>query len=507
MSPDNWSDWWRKRRAGLTAFGGIAVFFSLFFARVFINHRFIITGDAFYYTYPLRTVAWNMIRSGSAPLWTPLLLSGYPLISVPLLAVGYPVTWTHLFLPGHWAEQIYALAPFLLSPLTTYAYAREIGRSRLASVFAGLSFGYGGMMCGILANSGMLTNGFIWCPLLLLFIERARKRSFAHCLLWATVAYSMSVLAGHGQSYVYSGVLGLAYGLFTSLHLASVARDDQAWWRGGPHWRPLMVAVGAILLSGAVAAFQLFETVRVARLSVRSALSYEVFSEGSFTLREAFLSLGAQLYHYIDTGTYVTPLALVLAVVALGFAIRHGVIDARIWFWAGVAVVAFLMLLGSNTPLNRLLHNVPVINMFRVPSRHTFEWTLAISILAAFGWDATASLLKNQRERASRMEIGIVLGLLALTAAVGVFWWRAIVQWPEPHPTIYTALPERSYWLWKLAFTALLFVLAWRSFRIATKRSRQIMLIAVIGLACFVEANATVTCWWAGFVSLPAQRF
>src|SRR5882672_8155115 len=307
MSRNNLSEWWRARRADVLTLSCAVLFFVAFFPLSLAGRRFIITGDNFYYTYPLRTVAWEMIRNGQLPLWTPLILSGYPLLSVALLAMGYPLTWGHLFLPGHWAEQVYALAPFLLSPVFTYAYAREIGRSRLASLLAGLSFGYGGMMCGILANSGMLTNGLMWAPLVLLFIDRARRRSLAHCLLGATLAYVPSVLAGHGQSYVYAGLLGLAYGLFTSLALdAEGRRAPERHGRAWAHWQPLAVAAGAPVLSAGVAAFQLLETLRAARRSVRSALTYEVFSEGSFTLREALLSLGAQIYHYIDTGTYVT---------------------------------------------------------------------------------------------------------------------------------------------------------------------------------------------------------
>ncbi|MFL6211178.1 MAG: hypothetical protein ACJ74W_20180 [Pyrinomonadaceae bacterium] len=511
MRLNNRHGWWRRRRADVAICAGVSTFCALFFARVLLGHRFIITGDSFYYTYPLRTVAWAMIRQGQLPLWTPLFLSGYPLASVAMLTVGYPLTWGHLFLPGHWAEQLYVLAPFLLSPLMTYAYAREVGRSRLAALLAGLSFGYGGMMCGIIANSGMLTNTMMWTPLVLLFIDRARRRPFAYSLLCATAAYAPAVLAGHGQSYVYAGMLALAYGLFMSLvSVATARRAGAKSWRVWAHWRPFIVAVGALALSAGVAAFQVLETLRAARRSVRSVLTYEIFSEGSFTLREAVLSIGAQLYHYVDTGTYVTPLALVLAIVAIVWAARRRIDDTRIWFWLAVAIVAFVLLLGESTPVNQLVYRLPVINKFRVPSRHTFEWTLALSILAAYGWDAVADYYKRwhaQQQQQGRRLTLIATLLLGATIIVGALWWRAVVQPPQPNPSIYTGLPERAYWLWKLAFTALTLALAWCGFRLAAPRLRAVILVAAIALACFVEANATTACWWAGFLSLPAERF
>ncbi len=509
MRLNNWPEWWRRRRADVAALASLGLFFVTFFPQVIFGYRFIIEGDAFYYSYPLRTIAWEMIKHGWLPLWTPYVLSGYPLLSMEQLAVGYPLTWGYLFLPGHWAEQVYVLAPFLLSPIFTYAYAREVGRSRLASLLAGLSFGYGGMMCSAIANSGMLTNSLMWAPLVLLFIDRARTRSFAHCLFWATLAYAMSVLAGHGQSFVYVGALAVAYGLFVSLAL-NFDQHDRRSWRTWTRWRPLLVALGASLLAAGVAAFQLLETLRAARRSIRSTLSYQTFGEGSFQPREALLSIGATLYHYVDTGTYVAPLALLLAVCALVCAGRGRTRDARLWFWLVVAVCAFLLTLGTNTPLYRLVYHVPVVNSFRVPSRHTFEWSLAVSLLAAYGWDTVADHFARGRStgtRALRLDLLVALALLAAGVTVGALWWRATSIPPTPNASIYTGLSERAYWLWKLAFTCIVFALAWCCFRQPAPRLRTTLLAATLMLACFVEPAVTVSCWWARLLSLPASRF
>src|SRR2546423_13922120 len=156
MKKNQWHEWWRRRRADVGAASCIALFFVCFFPHVLFGKRFIIAGDAYYYSYPLRTVAWRMIRAGQWPLWTPHMLSGYPLLSMSQVAIGYPLTWGYLFLSGPWAEQLYVLAPFLLSPIFTYAYAREVGRSRLASLLAGLAFAYGGLFLGAIVHSDIV---------------------------------------------------------------------------------------------------------------------------------------------------------------------------------------------------------------------------------------------------------------------------------------------------------------------------------------------------------------
>ncbi len=509
MRLNNWHKWWHRRRADAAVFGVIVLFFSLFFLWPLIGDRYVIAGDALYYSYPLRTAAWQMIRHGQLPLWTPYVLSGYPLLSMAQVAISYPLTWGYLLLPGLWAEQLYVLAPFLLAPVFTYAYARELGRSRLAALLASLSFGYGGMMCSFIANSGMLTNGLMWAPLVLLFIDRARTRAFAPCLLGATLTYALSVLAGHGQSYVYVGTLAVAYGLFLTLVSVGAARRDKTArraWLAWAHWRPLFVALGALLLAAGVAAFQLLETLRAARRSVRSALSYTTFGEGSFTLREALLSIGAPLYHYVDTSAYLAPLALVCAGVAICGAVSGRVRDARLWFWVVVAVVAFALILGSNTPFYKFVYHVPVLNQFRVPSRHTFEWTLAGSLLAAYGWDLLAARL----QRSARGGVSywlVALALAGLCVGVGVLWWRATQLRPEPNPNIYTYLAEPTYWRWKIAFTALVLALAWWVARLARTRWRTGALVFVLAMACCVEQYATISCWWGGLLSLPPAHF
>src|SRR5262245_16622402 len=156
--------------------GVIAIAFLIFFAWVIFRQQLLLGGDAFFYSYPLRSVAWASIRNGELPLWTPHILSGYPLLSMAQLALGYPLTWTYLVLPGYIAEHLYVLAPFLLAPSFTYAYARSLGRSPFASLLAALSFGYGGAMIGLVGVVGLVANSFMWLPLVLIAIDRSRTK-------------------------------------------------------------------------------------------------------------------------------------------------------------------------------------------------------------------------------------------------------------------------------------------------------------------------------------------
>ena len=522
----------RAGRGDLFVVAVALAFFVCFFGWIVFGGGFIIGGDAFVETHPLRAVFWGALRRGELMLWTPHIFSGYPLLSIAQLSVGYPLTWGYLFLPSHVAEEIYVLAPFLLAPIFTYAYAREINLSRTASLLAGLSYGYGGMTTIANGVIGLPTNGLMWLPLVLVALERARRRrdgegggEFLRPLIFATLAFSMSVLNGHGQSFAYVGALAAAYALFLSF--VAFEGDERrapdgrghSWWK---RLRPLAVCLCAFALSAGVAAFQILETLRVVRRSTRRALPYETFTEGSFTLRQATLSFVSPLYNFIDVTAYVSPLAFLLALLAVACALRNrrrlggdvaaAASSARIYFWFGVALVAFVLMLGSNTPFYRLVYYAPLLNRFRVPSRHAFEWAFALSILAACGWDQAARMLSSRplasgtvrRERLTRYA---ALALMLLSTLVGAYWfWSAAPTLDTQGMTKLTTLAESRYVAFKATFTAFTLLLFWLAWRVTGDVWRKALLLSVVLLVSFIEPYIIVTRWWSHFVK-PASRF
>jgi hypothetical protein len=493
----------------VAALAALGLFFIAFFPQALFGGKYLLAGDPLFYSYPMHVVAWRMLRQGILPLWSPYTLSGYPLLSMTQLGLGYPLTWGHLFLPGHVAEQVYVLAPFLLVPVFTYLYVRELGRSPLAALLAGLSFGYGGMMASPLGNSGMMTNAVAWLPLFLLAIERARTRRFVPALLLATGAYAMSVLNGFGQGFVYVGLLAVAYAVFVVL---TTQRSDgthslRARLANIQQWRPVLVACGAGLLAAGVAAFQILETARVVRRSVRRTLSYELFTQGSFTPADLWRSFTTPLFYVVDMDAYAPPLAVALALIAVyAHARRRTARDPRVFFWCAVAVLACVLMMGASTPFYRFVYHVPVVNLFRVPSRHAFEWTFAVSILAAYGWDVTAAWLRGRRAaHTSATARALALVLLALSIIVGVLWWLKVAKLPYAGTGAGPA-PATIYLLWKGVFVLLTLAALWRASLVAQPRWRYGLLLASVSVLCYVEPSAIIARWWGGG-GFVASRF
>lgn len=483
---------WNRNELGVFAI--VALFFAALFYRALFFGDFLLANDPMMYSYPLRRLAMEMLLQGQLPLWTPNVLSGYPLLSMAQLGLGYPITWLYLILPDHWAEQIYVLLPYLLAPLFMYSYAREVRRSRQAALLAGLSFAYGGLMLSPLGLNGLLSNAMMWTPLMLIGVERARNRPFLRALLLPAAAYSMSVLTGIGQGFVYVGLLAIVYAFFICL----LAKDATPWKRV----RPIAVVLASILIAAGVSAFQILETMRAAQLSVRAKLSYAHFSEGSFPFSLAWRSIFDPIHFVGDVSTYVAPLTLLLALVGIATALRKDMRDARIFFWVFVAATAFVLTLGANTPLYKLVHRIPAINSFRVPPRHSFEWTFALSMLAAYGWDGIQTALRNRTigpvEWLNRALAGVFLLCAAAAAAI---WRKKLKVAPDAVPDLHA-----DYLQWKIFFLVLLVISLIFCWRIVHNAWRTGFAVLAISLACFIEPSIGLN-RWAGLFPERAERF
>ena len=498
----------------------IIFFFTVFFWPAIFSDMCFVSGDALVYSYPMRQVAWQMIRGGALPLWTPHILSGYPLLSMAQLGLGYPLTWGYLFLPGHIAEEIYVLAPYLLTPIFVYAYLRTVDCSRMAALLAGLSFTYGGMMVSGLGQTAMFTNAVMWLPLMLIAIERVRGGRFPLCLAGAGAAYAMSVLTGLGQGFLYAGLIAVGYGAFLSLFVVLRRGGSDQWPRrfrlgeGLQTMKPLIVSLGGIALGAGVAAFQIFETMQAQRLSIRRALPYEIFSAASFAPLKVWQSFINPIHHFNYEATpYVALLTAVFALAAVVAALRSPRQYLRVYFWLLVAALGLLLMMGDHTPLYRLAYRIPGINLFRNPWRHAFEWTLAVSMLAAFGWDAAARFFTRATngkdvKTAWRWRNNLIGALLfaVCVAAAGALIWRAnypvragLTFWPDGLGN--TALPGA-----KLAYTLLLLATVWWGWRKMDGAGRSALLATAIVLACFWEQYLMTPGWWRR-QNKPASHF
>src|SRR5262249_49925469 len=106
-----------------------------------------------------------------------------------------------------------------------------------------------------------------------------------------------------------------------------------------------------------------------------------------------------------------------------------------IWFWGGCAAVAAFLALGSHMPfsIHKLLHHVPVYNLFRASGRHLLEFDFACGALAGLGVTWISENKGELVRRAVRRGVG-VMALIVVVAAIAYGWFADYFVTNLPFP-------------------------------------------------------------------------
>jgi hypothetical protein len=155
--------------------------------------------------YDVQARAWHR---GVVPLWDPHQWCGQPLAGQMQPGAVFPLNWPLFWAPlkaGHLNLDFFHwhfVLMHLLAAIFMYAYCRELGRSRFASVLAGAAFSLGGYFAT--TSWPQMMNGALWTPLIFLFYRRAGRaargvEATAHAACCGT-SLGMALLAGHHQA-------------------------------------------------------------------------------------------------------------------------------------------------------------------------------------------------------------------------------------------------------------------------------------------------------------------
>src|SRR4029453_9266860 len=106
--------------------------------------------------------------------------------------------------------------------------------------------------------------------------------------------------------------------------------------------------------------------------------------------------------------------------------------NKQVWFWALVAVVSFLLVVGDTTTLYTWLYRVPVFNLFRGPARNWFQFDFALAVLSSFGIECFVNNKKGISENVRKWTLylaGVCLLIIGLSFVV----FRIIRNLPIKH--------------------------------------------------------------------------
>ncbi len=365
--------------AFVLASGFYALFYSVFFIQSLRSTSYIAPSDS---------LDFGMSTFIAEPaLWTDGMYSGYPVAADPQTLTWYPIL--RLFQALHFPWNAFMIAAYVIASAACFLLVRRVTGSTLAGVFAGLVYGFSGVMLAHIAHFNQI-HAAAWMPLVpygLYLIRTGQRRSG---MLAAAVGYSLMWLAGHPQVAVYTFYMSVAlvYGWHVIDRPERGVAIDRARW-------------SAIALAGGIglAAVVLVPMLELSALSRRGAGRWDLYIQGALPPRQLlslifpfgfggfFTASEIRVPYFgenspVQTTSYIGLLPLGLAAFAM---LRASPIrkEARLWMLLGVVIL--LLCLGPATPLGWLFFYVPGYASFQLPARQLFLFTLCAAVASGLG--------------------------------------------------------------------------------------------------------------------------
>jgi len=348
---------------GLLASAVALAFFSTF------DEPFALRGDNKFVHFPMKLEAWRQWASGTLPVWTNGLWSGFPLLG--------DATTGAFYLP-------HALA-FLVTPdphLRAFdvASALHVGWLAAGCVLLLRRLGCGDAAATLAAVLSLLVShvlgwttylpGFsalAWWPWVLVGADRlarARARVPREVVL-ASLPLGAQVLAGYPETAMYAGCTAVAWILLTPSDLPETGRLLRCVALGG----------AATLLAGP-------QLVPGAYATLDSTRAFDQGARGLLSLQGGWLDVvdpgvGRRQPAVLSPFLGLATLALA-AVAVLARAPRSGLL-------ASISLLAAAAALGDRTPVYGLVSSLPFFELFRGPHKFFLITQLMVVWLAALG--------------------------------------------------------------------------------------------------------------------------
>jgi hypothetical protein len=306
---------------------------------------------------------------GQVPLWRDLILGGEPFAANPLSGLWYLPNLLLLVLPLTVAFNLLFVLHTAWAGWGGYTLARSVGASRVGGLLAALTVMLAPKAMAHLASGHVgLYYAWAWLPWVLWAVRRLAKRGRPGDVATAAATAAMLILADVRLGF-YGG---LAAGGYWVVNLKSQITNYKL---------RMVTAIGTVLLVGALVTVQIVPLAAVSGRLNRGGLALE--ESGIASLPPSYLVglLVADHGGFQESMTYVGAVGLLLALIGL---VRWR--GRERWWWGGLALVAAVYSLGTNTPLYGLLYRVlPPLGWLRGPARAWFLVVLAVAVLAARG--------------------------------------------------------------------------------------------------------------------------
>lgn len=342
--------------------------------------------DVVSFTYPMQTLAVDLMKAGQLPFWNSLILSGTPLLANFQSAPFSPTVFVYFLFDKLTAWSVQIILQHILAVAFTFILLRHWKVSKIGSIIGGIVFAFAGFnLIWSQWNGHALAASFI--PLLLLFTDRWFEKGKFLDGVGVTVALTLQILSGYPQVVLYTivaaGILWLVRS-FLPAGRQGVRRDWMA--------KTVFFSIFAIFALG-ISAFQVWPGAELLSLSQRGveALPFE----WAFLPWQKVITFFAPDYYgnhatqnywgpqdYTSNTGFVGVVAFILASLAL-FSKR-----AKSEKKFLIVLLAASLILAFPTPVSIGLWRSGIFGLQAASAHRALVlWNLAIAAMAGFGVD------------------------------------------------------------------------------------------------------------------------
>ncbi len=385
------------RRHDFIALAILALISTLLFIDVVVGTQNFYMRDLTRYYYPTKHVVREVVLNGEFPYWNRSFAGGQPIAANPEHEVFYPLTWLILLPNYDFGYRWHILIHIYIGVFGMYALLRSMRLRAFSAAFGALAFGLGGIYMSYI-NLLPIMFCIAWLPLTCLYTRKFLLKPNVRTFALASLFLGLQMLVGEPTSIAQTGFILGMYALYRGWY---VARDAELPWTAAiPEMLTRVIFIGLISISAfCMGAAQMLSAVDHVGDSARSrpfefslvsawSMPWAKFAEfiypnflGHMAVDRITFYWAGGLYPGMSSpfifNVYCGLLVTALAAAALFVRPRGG----RLVLF--LAVFSFLIALGGNTPLLKLLYEAGVAEAIRYPEKFVLIAGFAMILLAS----------------------------------------------------------------------------------------------------------------------------
>ena len=372
----------------------IFILLCLYLFRDIIFGGRLLTGADFVSFYlGLKQFLFNEVHQNhSIPYWNPFVFGGIPFLAHFESTIFYPLDILFWFISPEKAYGYTMGLHFVLAALFMYILVRSLGMGYAGSFAAATVYTLNGHILPVLNNGLMFRiQACTWIPLILFFLRKAvTSKSPNHYACLAGILWGFQILSGSPQDAFYTFLAGC---FFLLCHAEFKPREIRK------NRRLLFVACLLFITGAGLSSIQLVPAFEFVNRSVRTLFdSFALRAMGSYPLEGMITTVMPHFFgNYAQRSFWVsgTPWSVpvynlyvgILPLVLLCYIPFRNYSHRRLLvFSVGLAIFAFLLALGANTPFYRLISYLPGFDSIRAPAKQSACGYLPWDCWPAWEW-------------------------------------------------------------------------------------------------------------------------